>query len=99
MTHDDSRMRVTHIMRPAIAGTARGTLDLLALPLPFTQVALLTPEEFVKETNEDISAPTSDWTSTWLGSKSSTDTRSSCRSSALTSTGQIRGWQSIPVPA
>lgn len=49
MARDDSRTRVTHIMRPAIAGTAKGTPDLLALPLPFTQIGLLTPEEFVKE--------------------------------------------------
>src|SRR5690348_7957505 len=46
---DDSKVTVTHLIRPAMAGTSRGTLDLLTLPLPFTQVALLTPEELVRE--------------------------------------------------
>ena len=37
------------IIRRALAATARSSLDLLTLQYPFSQVDLLTPEEFVKE--------------------------------------------------
>ena len=37
------------VIRRARAATARSSLDLLTLPYPFSQVNLLTPEEFVRE--------------------------------------------------
>ncbi len=37
------------IIRRALAATPRSSPDLLTLPYPFSQVKLLTPEEFVRE--------------------------------------------------
>ncbi len=45
-TKDD--FQIIHSVSPAIAGTLRSSLDLLTLPFPFSQVGLLTVDEFLK---------------------------------------------------
>ncbi|WP_308468522.1 hypothetical protein [Rathayibacter soli] len=45
-------MRIIHSVVQAVAATSRTSLDLLALPFPFSQVALLDPEQFAKAAKE-----------------------------------------------
>jgi hypothetical protein len=45
---DGSGVRIIHTVSETVAATSRSSLDLLALPFPFSQVSLLTAEEFLK---------------------------------------------------
>jgi hypothetical protein len=45
---DGSGVRIIHTVSETVAATSRSSLDLLALPFPFSQVSLLTADEFLK---------------------------------------------------
>jgi len=49
---DDSDVSVTHMVGKTIAGTHRTSIELLDLPFPFSQVSLLTVDEFVKAADQ-----------------------------------------------
>ena len=51
-TDDESEVRIIHTVNGTIAATSRSSLDLLALPFPFSQVSLLTADEFLKAAKE-----------------------------------------------
>jgi hypothetical protein len=51
-TSDNSGVRIIHTVSRTIAATSRSSLDLLALPFPFSQVSLLTADEFLKAAAE-----------------------------------------------
>ncbi len=48
----DDDVRIIHTVGPTIAATPRTSLELLALPFPFSQVSLITADEFLKAAAE-----------------------------------------------